>query len=299
MLAGANPKILGYLRDRTQHLVPPRLAARALLRYWRLRSRFAGVVLAGRKRVAGWPAASSPWFAAGALAASKRFAAAVLAAIVTAGVLAAARTRLHGNKRVSTLISTVAGWLVPSPVSFLSHVLVLSLGFVLVVPILGPRASLVTPVAARSGAPHYITALYSSTSADSAEADRPPVPHPPARVAPTAAPRVAVVAAAPTARPKPAFVPPPPGSGGDGLAAIYSVFNGSPGLTWALRVANCESHYNPLAVNRYSGASGLFQFMPSTWNANFPGQNIWDPYAQARGALAFYNAGRTNAWTCK
>src|SRR5438105_6713498 len=247
MLAGANPKILGYLRDRTQHLVPPRLAARALLRYWRLRSRFAGVVLAGRKR-AGWPPASSPWFAAGALAASKRFAAAVLAAIVTAGVLAAARTRLHGNRRVSALISTVAGWLVPSPVSFLSHVLVLSLGFVLVVPILGPRASLVTPVAARSGAPHYITALYSSTSADSAEADRPPVPHPPARVAPTAAPRAARGAAAPTARPKPAFVPPPPGSGGDGLAAIYSVFNGSPGLTWALRVANCESHYNPLAV---------------------------------------------------
>ena len=297
MLAGANPKILGYLRDRTQHLVPPRLAARALLRYWRLRSRFAGMVLAGRKR-AGWPRASSPWFAAGA---SKRVATGALATSRHVGedVLAAARTRLHGNKRVSALISTVAGCLVPSPVSFLSHVLVLSLGFVLVVPILGPRASLVTPVAARSGAPHYITALYSSTSADSAEADRPPVPHPPARVAPTAAPRVAVVAAAPTARPKPAFVPPPPGSGGDGLAAIYSVFNGSPGLTWALRVANCESHYNPLAVNRYSGASGLFQFMPSTWNANFPGQNIWDPYAQARGALAFYNAGRTNAWTCK
>jgi hypothetical protein len=83
------------------------------------------------------------------------------------------------------------------------------------------------------------------------------------------------------------------------LAAIYAVFGNSPGLSWALRVANCESHYNPLAVNRLSGASGLFQFMPSTWNANFPGQNIWDPYAQSRGALAFYNAGRQSAWTCK
>ena len=92
---------------------------------------------------------------------------------------------------------------------------------------------------------------------------------------------------------------PPPGSGGDGLAAIYAVFGNSPGLSWALRVANCESHYNPLAINRSSGASGLFQFMPSTWNANFPGQNIWDPYAQARGALVFYNAGRQSAWTCK
>ena len=109
------------------------------------------------------------------------------------------------------------------------------------------------------------------------------------------------MAAAPRA-PKPAppvFTPPPPGSGGDGLAAIYAVFGNSPGLSWALRVANCESHYNPLAVNRSSGASGLFQFMPATWNANFPGQNIWDPYAQARGALVFYNAGRQSAWTCK
>src|SRR5207253_1078646 len=87
--------------------------------------------------------------------------------------------------------------------------------------------------------------------------------------------------------------------GGDGLAAIYAVFGNSPGLSWALRVANCESHYNPLAINRSSGASGLFQFMPATWNANFPGQNIWDPYAQARAALVFYNAGRQSAWTCK
>ena len=102
-----------------------------------------------------------------------------------------------------------------------------------------------------------------------------------------------------SAPPPPATFTPPPGSGGDGLAAIYAVFGNSPGLSWALRVANCESHYNPLAVNRSSGASGLFQFMPSTWNANFPGQNIWDPYAQARGALVFYNAGRQSAWTCK
>ncbi len=110
-------------------------------------------------------------------------------------------------------------------------------------------------------------------------------------ILPAAAPAAAARAAAP-------FTP-PPGSGGDGLAAIYAVFGNSPGLAWALRVANCESHYNPLAVNRSSGASGLFQFMPSTWNANFPGQNIWDPYTQARGALVFYNAGRQSAWTCK
>ena len=97
----------------------------------------------------------------------------------------------------------------------------------------------------------------------------------------------------------PGFTPPPPGSGGDGVAAIYAVFGQSPGLQWALRVAHCESRYNPLAINQSSGASGLFQFMPSTWNAHFAGWNIWDPYAQSRAALQFYNVGATNAWVCK
>jgi hypothetical protein len=104
----------------------------------------------------------------------------------------------------------------------------------------------------------------------------------------------------PPAQPKaPGFIPPPLGSGGDGLAAIYAVFGQSPGLQWALRVAHCESRYNPLAINQSSGASGLFQFMPATWNAHFAGWNIWDPYAQARAALQFYNVGATNAWVCK
>ncbi len=93
--------------------------------------------------------------------------------------------------------------------------------------------------------------------------------------------------------------PAPPAAAGVGLQAIYAVFGSSPGLTWALRVARCESRYNPLAVNASSGASGLFQFMPSTWNAYFAGWNIWDPYTQARAALVFYNRGATNAWTCK
>jgi len=52
-------------------------------------------------------------------------------------------------------------------------------------------------------------------------------------------------------------------------------------------------------VNASSGASGLFQFMPSRWKAYFAGWSIWDPYAQARAALVFYNRGATNAWTCK
>ncbi len=178
-------------------------------------------------------------------------------------------------------------------ITLLGHGLVLGLGFVLVVPVVTQR-----PVEARAVTAQYARYLWTTPPRPrsapvreilkaSALEERPA----PEVILPAAAPAAAARAAAP-------FTP-PPGSGGDGLAAIYAVFGNSPGLTWALRVANCESHYNPLAVNRSSGASGLFQFMPSTWNANFPGQNIWDPYTQARGALVFYNAGRQSAWTCK
>jgi len=73
---------------------------------------------------------------------------------------------------------------------------------------------------------------------------------------------------------------------------------------WALRVAKCESNYNPMAVNRSSGASGLFQFLPSSW-ANTPqgkaGQSVFDAAANAAGAAWYYNAtGRTGGpWSCK
>ena len=149
--------------------------------------------------------------------------------------------------------------------TLLGHALVLTLGFILVVPLTSGRSA-PTPILAVQypgqlvgsgslrghGAPDMREVVKASTLE---ERPAPPAPEPVARAAPRA--------------PSATFTP-PPGSGGDGLAAIYAVFGNSPGLSWALRVANCESHYNPLAINRSSGASGLFQFMPSTWNSNFP-----------------------------
>jgi len=232
----AHAYILRLTNARIRHLVVCEWAARAVLRYWRLRRQ--GQQLVNRLKI-----------------------------------------------RRRELSITLAG-----------HALVLGLGFVLVVPVVTVRPA-VTPTVAAQYAGYVVATtpvrprnvpIREALKASALE-ERP-------------APEVIVPAAPPASAPRaaaPAFVPPPPGSGGDGLAAIYAVFGNSPGLSWALRVANCESHYNPLAVNRSSGASGLFQFMPSTWNANFPGQNIWDPYAQARGALVFYNAGRQSAWTCK
>ncbi len=186
-------------------------------------------------------------------------------------------------------------------VMLVGHALVLALGFVLVVPGMTARSAGTQTVAAQYSGYVLWTGPVRSRNAsvmrEVAKASTLEEQAAPAVVeqAPTIATRVAT---RPAQSPAVSFTP-PPGSGGDGLAAIYAAFGNSPGLSWALRVANCESHYNPLAVNRSSGASGLFQFMPSTWNANFPGQNIWDPYAQARGALVFYNAGRQSAWTCK
>jgi transglycosylase-like protein with SLT domain len=177
--------------------------------------------------------------------------------------------------------------------TLVGHALVLTLGFVLVVPVTSGRSAPTPTLAVQySGQLLGTGPLHNHGVPDMREVVK----------ASTLEERPAPVAEQPVARPTPRAAgtfTPPPGSGGDGLAAIYAVFGNSPGLSWALRVANCESHYNPLAINRSSGASGLFQFMPATWNANFPGQNIWDPYAQARGALKFYNSGRQSAWTCK
>lgn len=69
-----------------------------------------------------------------------------------------------------------------------------------------------------------------------------------------------------------------------------------------LRVAYCESNLDPRAVNRSSGASGLFQFMPSTF-AFTPngkaGQNIFDPVASADAAGWMWKNGMRNHWACQ
>jgi septal ring factor EnvC (AmiA/AmiB activator) len=57
----------------------------------------------------------------------------------------------------------------------------------------------------------------------------------------------------------------------------------------ALRIMNCESNGDPNAYNPYSGASGLFQFLPSTWNSTAPnagyaGASVFDPVANVASA---------------
>jgi hypothetical protein len=75
---------------------------------------------------------------------------------------------------------------------------------------------------------------------------------------------------------------------------------GQAAVDWGLRIAKCESGYNPHAVNP-SGASGLFQFMPSTFANTPPGRaggSIWDPGANSQAAAWMYSQGRQGEWQC-
>lgn len=67
-----------------------------------------------------------------------------------------------------------------------------------------------------------------------------------------------------------------------------------------LRVARCESNLDPNAVNPSSNASGLFQFLPSTWETTpYADQDIFDPVANAEAAAWMWSEGRRGEWVCQ
>ncbi len=98
-----------------------------------------------------------------------------------------------------------------------------------------------------------------------------------------------------------------PGAAVDGdddiIAIIYAAADrwGQPRADM-LRVARCESNLDPSAVNPSSGASGLFQFMPSTF-AGTPngkrGESIFDAYSSADATGWMWANGMRNHWECQ
>ena len=75
---------------------------------------------------------------------------------------------------------------------------------------------------------------------------------------------------------------------------------GPAAVQWAINVAYCESRYHPNSVNSESGASGLFQFMPSTWGGTpWASQSPFDPVANAQAAAWLYNRYGPGRWTCQ
>lgn len=69
---------------------------------------------------------------------------------------------------------------------------------------------------------------------------------------------------------------------------------------WLWRIAMRESGLNPSARNPYSGAMGLFQFMPATYYAYARRVNEWrspyNAYANANVAAYMFHAGLSYAW---
>ncbi len=75
---------------------------------------------------------------------------------------------------------------------------------------------------------------------------------------------------------------------------------GAGAQAWALRIARCESQYNPYAVNRSSGAAGLFQFLATTW-AGTPqhASSPFDPTANSQAAAWLYQKYGAGQWSCR
>lgn len=96
--------------------------------------------------------------------------------------------------------------------------------------------------------------------------------------------------------------PPPAASGDDDIVSIiYAAADayGQPREDM-LRVARCESVLDPNAVNPYSNASGLFQFLPGTWATTpYADEDIFDPVANANAAAWMWSVGRRNEWVCQ
>jgi Transglycosylase SLT domain len=75
---------------------------------------------------------------------------------------------------------------------------------------------------------------------------------------------------------------------------------GQAAVEWAINVAYCESRYHPNSVNSSSGASGLFQFLPSTWGGTpWASQSPFDPVANAQAAAWLYSHYGPGRWQCQ
>jgi hypothetical protein len=105
-----------------------------------------------------------------------------------------------------------------------------------------------------------------------------------------------VVAAAIAAR---SNHPPPPPEIAKDITDAFSPL-GAAAVQWAMNVAWCESRYHPNSVNSDSGASGLFQFLPSTWSGTpYASQSPFDPRANSFAAAWLYSHYGPGRWVCQ
>jgi hypothetical protein len=93
--------------------------------------------------------------------------------------------------------------------------------------------------------------------------------------------------------------PPPPPEIAKDITDAFSPL-GAAAVQWAMNVAWCESRYHPNSVNSDSGASGLFQFLPSTWGGTpYAKQSPFDPRANSFAAAWLYSRYGPGRWVCQ
>lgn len=61
------------------------------------------------------------------------------------------------------------------------------------------------------------------------------------------------------------------------------------------RIIQCESGWWPDAKNPLSSASGLFQFISSTWDSWGEG-NVFDPYDNIRAGVKLFQVRGVSPW---
>ncbi|HEU4917655.1 MAG TPA: transglycosylase SLT domain-containing protein [Acidimicrobiia bacterium] len=89
------------------------------------------------------------------------------------------------------------------------------------------------------------------------------------------------------------------------VRALAAKYFAAEDVNRAVRVAWCESHFNPASTNLRTGAVGLFQHLPRYWearaeSAGFPGAEPTDPEAStAAAAWAVYNEGGWDIFVCR
>lgn len=89
------------------------------------------------------------------------------------------------------------------------------------------------------------------------------------------------------------------------VRALVSLYFEPRDVNQAVRVAWCESRFDPTSVNLRTGGVGLFQHLPRYWeerasNAGFPGADPTDPEASvAAAAWAVYNGGGWDVFACR
>lgn len=85
---------------------------------------------------------------------------------------------------------------------------------------------------------------------------------------------------------------------------IYTAMKQDVPVDLALGIAKCESGLNPLAKAKTSSASGIFQFIRSTWNHTIKklmwedGQDVFDPKLNIIAGIFLLKTEGSTHWEC-